>query len=166
MATRKLILLRHGKSDWHSAAAADFERPLNGRGRRNAVQVGRWLHFYSIHPDVICCSSSMRTRQTLALVSTELNIADAEVNFIGDLYHATESEVIRIADEQLAHHQTVMLLGHNPGFELALMHYCPDVEVPADGKLMTTACVAVIALTPGEAAKLEHLKRPDEAFDL
>jgi phosphohistidine phosphatase SixA len=103
----------------------------------------------------------MRTRQTLALVSTELNIADAEVIFSGDLYHATESEVVRIAEEQLGHHHTVMLLGHNPGFELALMHFCPDVEIPADGKLMTTACVAVIDFASGEEAQLRHLKRPD-----
>ena len=81
---------------------------------------------------------------------------------MGDLYHASESEVVAIADEQLAYHQNVMLIGHNPGFDLALLHYCPDVTVPSDGKLMTTASVAVIEFSADQEANLLHLKRPDK----
>ncbi len=166
MATRRLILLRHAKSDWQSAAATDFERPLNPRGRRDAPRVGRWLHFNHLKPDVICCSSAARTRETLQLVSTELDISASEVLFLGDLYHATENEVVQIAEQHLEKNQTVMMIGHNPGFELTVMHYYPEVSIPQDGKLMTTCCVAVLDFVGersdlGGDGELIHLRRPD-----
>ena len=166
MATRRLILLRHAKSDWHSGASTDFERPLNHRGRRDAPRVGDWLNSHVPEPDVICCSSAARARETLQLVSTEFDISSSGVLYLDDLYHATEQEIVQIAVQQLAQVQTVMMVGHNPGFELALMHFCPEVSVPGDGKLMTTCCVAIIEFDDEyavnkEHGRLDHLRRPD-----
>lgn len=163
MATRRLILLRHAKSDWHSGAATDFDRPLNHRGRRDAPRVGRWLHSNNLYPDVIYCSSAARTRETLELVGSELDLADVEINYLGDLYHASVTEVVDIAEQQLLDHQNVMLIGHNPGFETALLHLVPDVQIPSDGKLMTTCCVAVIDFDDFGTGILTHLKRPDKS---
>ncbi len=163
MATRRLILLRHAKSDWHSGAATDFDRPLNHRGRRDAPRVGRWLHANNFYPDVIYCSSAARTRETLELIGSELDLADVEINYLGDLYHASEMEVVDIAEQQLLDHQSVMLIGHNPGFEKALLRLVPDVQIPSDGKLMTTCCVAVVDFDEFGTGSLTHLKRPDKS---
>jgi phosphohistidine phosphatase len=35
-----LYLMRHAKSDWHSAAQSDFDRPLNKRGSKDAARMG------------------------------------------------------------------------------------------------------------------------------
>ena len=164
MATKRLILLRHAKSDWHSGAATDFDRPLNQRGRRDAQRVGRWLHFHSLCPDVICCSSAERTRETLTLVSTELDISQSEVNFFGNLYHANEVEIDRVINEYLSYADSLMIVGHNPGLEMTLLDYCPDVPIPSDQKLMTTACVAVMDFRDfalSGRGRLVHHKRPD-----
>ena len=164
MATKRLILLRHAKSDWRSGVATDFERPLNQRGRHDAPRVGRWLHFNAMRPDVICCSSAKRARETLELIATELNISQTEVQFMGELYHANEAEITAIVEEQLLITDTVMIVGHNPGFEMVLLNYCPDTAMPKDRKLMTTACVAVIDFEetpePGRG-NLKYLRRPD-----
>ena len=40
---KQLILMRHAKSDWQSGADNDFDRPLNKRGRRAAVEIGALL---------------------------------------------------------------------------------------------------------------------------
>ena len=162
MATGRLILLRHAKSDWHSGARTDFDRPLNHRGRRNAPKVGRWLHSQNLNPEVVFCSSAARTRETLDLVSTELDLSDAEIHYTDDLYHASVNEIVEIAEQQLAEHGNVMLVGHNPGFEMTLLHYIPDVDVPSDGKLMTTCAVAVIDFDASGEATLSHLKRPEK----
>ena len=40
--SRRLMLLRHAKSDWPDVP--DRDRPLAKRGQRGAPVIGRWLH--------------------------------------------------------------------------------------------------------------------------
>jgi len=162
MINPQLILLRHAKSDWHSDAPRDFERPLNSRGTRDAPRVGRWLHFSGLRPELVVCSSAVRARQTLEGVATELDLSRAEIRYSGELYMATEADVIDVARRGLADATSVMLVGHNPGFEMALIHFCPDVAVPADGKLMPTCCVAAISFDENGIATLDHLRRAEK----
>ncbi len=160
MATRRLVLLRHAKSDWYSGAATDFDRPLNNRGRRDAPRVGRWLHLNALTPDVVCCSSALRTRQTLELVGTELGLSMADLHYLGELYHASEGEITGVVEDYLPGDGTLMVVGHNPGMESTLLEYCPDLQVPADGKLMPTAAVAVVEWPETGLPQLRHLVRP------
>lgn len=160
MATRRLVLLRHAKSDWYSGAATDFDRPLNNRGRRDAPRVGRWLHLNALTPDVVCCSSALRTRQTLELVGTELGLAMADLHYLGELYHASEGEITGVVEDYLPGDGTLMVVGHNPGMETTLLEYCPDLQVPPDGKLMPTAAVAVVEWPETGPPQLRHLVRP------
>lgn len=162
MATRQLILLRHAKSDWYSGVARDFDRPLNARGRRDAPRMGRWLHFNGLVPDVICCSSAVRTRETLGLVATELNVSHADIHYLGNLYHADEGEIASVVDDHLPTDGRMMVVGHNPGLEMALLQWCPDLRVPADGKVMPTAAVAVLGLSREASPSLVHLVRPKD----
>jgi phosphohistidine phosphatase len=60
--TRRLILLRHAKSDWPDVP--DRDRPLAKRGRRDAPKIGRWLREHGYLPDTVICSDARRTRQT------------------------------------------------------------------------------------------------------
>ena len=53
-ATRRLILLRHAKSDWPDVP--DRDRPLAKRGRRDAPNIGRWLRDHGVparHRDLL-----------------------------------------------------------------------------------------------------------------
>ncbi len=160
MATRRLILLRHAKSDWYSGAATDFDRPLNNRGRRDAPRVGRWLHLNALTPDVVCCSSALRTRQTLELVGMELGLSMADLHYLGELYHASEGEITGVVEDYLPGDGTLMVVGHNPGMETTLLEFCPDLQVPPDGKLMPTAAVAVLEWPETGPPQLLHLVRP------
>ena len=51
--TRRLILLRHAKSDWPDVP--DQDRPLAKRGKRDAPVIGRWLHDHGYLPDAVIC---------------------------------------------------------------------------------------------------------------
>ncbi len=162
MGERRLILLRHAKSDWHSGAAKDFDRPLNIRGQRDAPRVGRWLQHNGIIPDVVCCSAALRTRQTLDLVKTELSMQAAECHFLDALYHAGEDTILALMNQYLPDQEsgTLLVVGHNPDMEMALTALVPDVRVPADGKLMTTATVAIVDVPESAVPVLRHLIRP------
>jgi phosphohistidine phosphatase SixA len=67
---RRLVLLRHAKSDWPDVA--DQDRPLAKRGRRDAPAVGRWLGQSGYAPDAVICSTALRARETWELASAGL----------------------------------------------------------------------------------------------
>jgi phosphohistidine phosphatase len=124
---KRLILMRHAKSDWSGMGASDHDRPLNARGTRDAKALGQWLREKGLTPDRVLCSTATRTRQTLDLL--ELDGAPAVV-FTRDLYLADAEEmraVLKAADGE-----TVLLIAHNPGIgDMAEM--VADVVPDADG---------------------------------
>ena len=162
MATQQLVLLRHAKSDWNSGAQTDFDRPLNRRGRLTAPQMGDWFNENEIQPDRILCSPAERTRETIALVSERCGWSDVELEFVQSLYHASLRDLLQIVEPELHEQRTLMVVGHNPGLELLLLHYFPEVPSFPDGKLMPTATAAVIEMKDGVPSELLHLRRPEK----
>lgn len=63
--TWTLGLMRHAKSDWADENLTDHDRPLNGRGRRDAPEMARWLADQQFLPAVILASTATRVRQTV-----------------------------------------------------------------------------------------------------
>lgn len=113
---KTLLLMRHAKSSWANEGTPDFQRPLNSRGERDAPRIGKWIQKSGYRPEKLLSSSSVRTRETAALVLPELKPAPS-VEFFDDLYHAdvpTLTGVIQRADPQI---EMLMVLAHNPGME-------------------------------------------------
>lgn len=117
---KTLWLLRHAKASAGGAGLADRDRPLTARGRDAAKRIGRHLAERGVRPDLVLCSPSVRTRETLELVAKPLAI-ELPVDFDSDLYLASEGDlqarIERVPDDAAS----VLLVGHNPGVaELAL----------------------------------------------
>ena len=126
---RRLIVMRHAKSSWSDPTATDHERPLNLRGQREAPRVAARLVELQWHPDWVLSSDALRTRETMAGMQTVFR-ADLPVHYHRSLYHAgldaVRQEVAEVPDEV----QTLMLLGHNPGWEELVFVLCgEDVEL-------------------------------------
>ncbi len=117
---KTLWLLRHAKASTGGDGLADRDRPLNDKGRDAAARIGRHLAKRGVRPELVLCSPSLRTRETLELVENELEAA-LSTEFDDALYLASERGLqARIASvpDGVA---SVMLVGHNPGIaELAL----------------------------------------------
>jgi phosphohistidine phosphatase len=129
--TRRLILLRHAKSDWPDVP--DRDRPLAKRGRRDAPRIGRWLHEHGYQPDVVVVSDAARTRQTWDLVAPELGGSPA-VHFEPRAYAASALTLLYLAQELPARYRTALLIGHNPGLsELAASLAGPPESTTAAG---------------------------------
>jgi phosphohistidine phosphatase len=127
--TRRLILLRHAKSDWPDVP--DRDRPLAKRGRRDAPRIGRWLHEHGYQPDVVVVSDAARTRQTWDLVAPELGGSPA-VRFEPRAYAASALTLLYLAQELPERYRTALLIGHNPGLsELATSLAAPPESAPA-----------------------------------
>src|SRR5439155_20761495 len=65
---RRLWLRRNAKSSWDHPALDDRERQLAPRGVRAAALMRTYLEAAEIHPELVLCSSALRTRETLAAV--------------------------------------------------------------------------------------------------
>jgi phosphohistidine phosphatase len=107
--TKRLFILRHAKSSWDDPGLADHERPLAPRGRRAVEAIAAHVNAEGITPELVLCSSSRRTRETLEGVAV-----GGEHVIEPDLYGATCEEVLerlhRVPDEV----SSVMVVGHNP----------------------------------------------------
>jgi phosphohistidine phosphatase len=116
---RRLIVLRHAKSAWPDGVP-DHERPLAGRGRRDAPAAGRWLAESGYVPDLVLCSTAQRARETWELAEAELG-AHPETTFEDRVYGATADDLLDLAHETPASVRTLMLVGHDPAMrELTL----------------------------------------------
>jgi phosphohistidine phosphatase len=110
---RRLLLIRHAKSSWEDASLSDRERPLAGRGRKAAERMGAHLRNEGLRPDVVLCSPSRRTRETLEL----LEFPGAEVTYLDELYGASAHVLLAGAREVRDDAEVVAVVGHNPGIQ-------------------------------------------------
>ncbi|TNE89530.1 MAG: histidine phosphatase family protein [Deltaproteobacteria bacterium] len=113
---RRIAVLRHAKSSWSSGAGTDHARPLNERGLRTAPLVGEALRDRGWVPDLILSSDSLRTQMTVEGVLRGFG-RKIPTQFTGQLYHAGVDQVRRLLPEVPDHVETVLLVGHNPGWE-------------------------------------------------
>jgi phosphohistidine phosphatase len=151
-ASRRLLLLRHAKSDWPDGVA-DHDRPLARRGRRDAPAVGRWLGESGYVPDAVVCSTARRARETWELASAGLAAAapgaSPLVTYEERVYEATVLGLLMLVREFPPAWRTVLIVGHNPGMaELTVGLADPPPDPPVG---FPTAAVAALAL-PGDWA--------------
>jgi phosphohistidine phosphatase len=117
---RKLVLLRHAKSAWPDDVP-DHDRPLAGRGRRDAPAMGRWLRAAGHLPDQVLCSTARRARETWQLAQPGLG-ADPPVSFERRVYLASAAQLLDLVREEPPAVKTLLVVGHDPAMhELALM---------------------------------------------
>ncbi|MBA4788247.1 MAG: histidine phosphatase family protein [Rhizobiales bacterium] len=144
---RRLILLRHAKSDWPDGIA-DLERPLAARGRTAAPLVGRYLAREGLLPDRILVSPARRTRETWDLLGAEM-AGLPEAASEPRIYEASAARLMSVVREQPDTAHTLLLIGHNPGFEdladTLVQHGSAAARDAMDEKFPTGA-VAVIDL--------------------
>ncbi len=125
---KTVTLFRHAKSgDKDNPAIADIDRPLSGRGLKAAPKMGAALRDRHLRPDLILCSPSERTRQTLTLASVEAWDKQPAVRFEKRLYEASWQTLLKVLKELPDDVGHVMIVGHNPGLQdLAVALAAPD----------------------------------------
>jgi len=165
---RRLVLLRHAKAE-HAERLTDHERPLALLGRRQSTHVGTALAAAGVAPDLVLCSSALRTRQTWELVRPGLGTAP-RVEVTEDLYVAGVRDlldVVRAVGDDVA---TVLVVGHEPTMSQAAAVLAgpgsdePTLErvrvgVPTAAWSLLSTQVAWSALEP-DGATLESLTVP------
>ena len=112
---KTILLLRHAKSAWSEPRLDDHERPLSRRGEQAAKAMAAHIARREPRPDLILCSTALRTRQTLAPLIKLLDAPAPPIALEKRLYLASED--VLLADLQAVADgvATVLLIGHNDG---------------------------------------------------
>ncbi|RFU42380.1 histidine phosphatase family protein [Actinomadura logoneensis] len=131
-----LIVLRHAKAE-DGFGKADADRELTARGRADASAAGDRLRADGLAPDLVLCSPTVRTRQTL----DELGL-ETDVRFEPLIYANDAEELLELVRETGDEVDTLLLVGHNPSVHQLVHDLAPD-GAPAG---FPTCSVAVIAL--------------------
>lgn len=163
---KTLLLLRHAKSSWKHASLPDFERPLNGRGKRASDQIGSYLKKKKLRPDLILCSPASRARETISLVLQSAGLI-SDLRFDERLYLATAERLIEIISQIEAERNQVMLVGHNPGME-ELLFRLTGVEEHLPTAALAKIVFDVAAWTgvpKAKSGRLESFVNPKELND-
>lgn len=131
---KSLTLLRHAKSSWDDAAMSDFDRPLNRRGQAAARAMGREMRALGLAFDAVYASPARRVVETLQGVTESYGRA-LDPAFDRHIYLAatdTLLEMVRGADDA---GDSLLLVGHNPGFERLALLLARDDGDPARAEI-------------------------------
>ena len=121
---RRLMLLRHAKTENDAPTGRDQDRRLDERGRNDAAEIGGWIAGQAHFPDSVLVSIAVRTRQTWEIAWNAMQdvVPPPQVEFVAELYGAEPSHLLRIIHSASASDpKQILIIGHNPGMhELAL----------------------------------------------
>jgi phosphohistidine phosphatase len=114
---KTLLQLRHAKSSWKDENVADHDRPLNGRGKKDAPQMGRLIAAEGLVPDVIVSSTAKRARKTAVAVAEHCGYT-GEVHKLEELYLAPPEIYIDVLRQLAEDVRRALVVGHNPGMQM------------------------------------------------
>ncbi len=112
---KSLLLIRHAKSSWGDFTIADFDRPLNDRGKRDAPLVAQKLIDRKIKIDAFVSSPAKRAKKTAQIFAEKYNIAKENIIYIDNLYEAGVEDffsAVALIDDRF---NTIAIFSHNPG---------------------------------------------------
>jgi phosphohistidine phosphatase len=156
MAELELYLLRHADAgDPDAWTGDDADRPLSGKGRRQADRLGSFLAARGFAPDAIVSSPKTRALQTAERVAQALAVSvTTDDRLGGPLDLALLSNVLGSAGGR-----RVVVVGHDPDFS----DLCAEIVSAAELPLKKGALARIetsLPLTAG-GGRLRWLLPPD-----
>ena len=147
---RRLMLLRHAKTEADAPSGRDHDRRLDDRGQSDAGEIGHWIARNPPFPNLVLVSSAVRAQQTwnLAWEAMKDRVPAPEVETVDELYGAEPTQLLTTVRMASANDpKRLMLVGHNPGLEDFARKLIKGGETQAMSRLrekFPTAALAVI----------------------
>lgn len=111
---KKLMLVRHAKSDWGNEALKDIDRPLASRGYEDAYFMSKWFKETYPIPDQLISSAASRALNTALIFAREFNIRESSVKIEEKIYETNVDVWLKIISQFDNRFNSIMLFGHNP----------------------------------------------------
>lgn len=161
---KTLLLMRHAKSSWKDDSLDDHDRPLNGRGKKDAPRMGQLLRDQQLLPQLIVSSDAKRCRRTVEKVAEAAEYR-GETILTRELYDAPPEVHLRLLGRLPSHIERVLLVGHNPALEELLELLIQRYEPFSTASLAHVEFESLMEwddLQPLTPAKLVRLWHPQE----
>ena len=152
---RRLLILRHAKTERAEPGERDRDRKLTGRGRADAPIIGAYLAHHGLVPDLVLVSPAARAVETWALIApsfaktprvvTEDRIYTAAADTLAELIRETRGA------------QALLIVGHNPGLQDLAMQLIASGDTEARERVnekLPTSGLAVIDFPFDDWARL------------
>lgn len=129
MAGKTICLMRHSEAvvELSPSVSKDFDKPLTDNGINQLESVRTQLKLASFLPDVVLCSPSVRTRQTLEWIQEVLG-TNVDVVFDEELYGIEAGRLIEKIQELSDEQDSVLVIGHNPSISDAIQCFANGVH--------------------------------------
>ena len=147
---RRLMLLRHAKTEPDAPSGRDEDRKLDHRGLRDAAEIGSWIGRHPPFPGHVMVSHAMRALQTweIAWDAMKEHVPTPKVELTPELYGADVTQLLEtIRNASVSDPKHLMLVGHNPGMHEAAIALAGHGDAAGRGALadnLPTAGLAVI----------------------
>ncbi|MDP6437116.1 MAG: histidine phosphatase family protein [Gammaproteobacteria bacterium] len=113
-------MVRHAKSSWDDTSLDDHQRPLDERGSRDAVTMGKRIAAKNIQPKLIISSDAERAFSTARMIGQALGYPTDSIVQEPKLYLAPAQGILEVLSARCNTHDEILVVGHNPGIsELA-----------------------------------------------
>jgi phosphohistidine phosphatase len=166
---RRLLLLRHAKSERTRPGGRDHDRVLAPRGRDDAPKLGAYMVRHGLIPERVIASTAARARATWDLVTASF---EANPPVVSDkrLYEATPQAILKVIQECKPEVHNLLIVGHNPGLQelAALLIASGNLEArqrlnekfPTTGLLVIDFALDDWARVHAHAGRLDHFVSP------
>jgi phosphohistidine phosphatase len=118
---KKLMIMRHGKSDWDASVGSDHARPLANRGIVSAERMGEVVRDLGIIPGLVISSSAVRARATAELARITGGWASRLI-LEDDLYGTSPRGALDVVSRHGGDCERVMIVGHEPTWSMLIKH--------------------------------------------
>lgn len=122
----RLWVIRHAKSSWGDPGLRDFDRPLNGRGKRDGPRMAEWLSAQEEPAEWLWTSTAVRARATAEFVQQGFGIPDDHVVPADELYHASAEALLDTIRSTPASVRSAAIVAHNPGLTWLVNRLGPE----------------------------------------
>lgn len=161
----RLLLLRHAEAA-PAAGRKDIDRRLTAGGRIAAVKIGAYLLSAGLAPSLVFVSPAQRTLETLQEIERGLG-RDLSYVTVPALYNASAETVFAVLSEAPSNVDTLLLIGHNPGFAEAanvLSKAGNRADLARLRAQFPAPCLAVIDLDPVDWSEANQARGRLERF--
>jgi len=141
---KTLFVLRHAAASGPASAPTDFDRPLNPRGKAQALDIGAKMQERHLDFDAIVASPALRVVETLSSV-IEGARSNVEPTYDPRTYNASAERLIEILRETDDRFERLLIVGHNPGLQHLLLQLAGDDRDGLRGDVASSYPTATLA---------------------
>jgi phosphohistidine phosphatase len=165
---RRLMLLRHSKTERAESGQRDRDRKLVKRGRSDAETIAGYMALHDLVPDLALVSSARRTQETWELIANGFRKAPPHIDE-ERIYNASTDALMTLIGKTRGA-QSLLIVGHNPGLHEVALHLVASGDIamrerlaeklPTSGLVIIDFAFDAWSKLHPQSGRLEHFITP------